>query len=115
MRQCDVPALEPLTALLRLQLQLQQLQDPWLVHLLRLSMDLEKVGYTKHEHNAGLVGNLAQLVDVVPSRLLFRHVALDRDTANRMSRMAVDDVSQASDESVGSDAIIASSCRGSRG
>ncbi|KAH9062530.1 hypothetical protein EDB83DRAFT_2552026 [Lactarius deliciosus] len=74
-----------------------------------------QVGNIKHEHNVGLVGNLAQLVDVVPSRLLFHHVALDRDTANRMSRMAVDDVSHASDESVGSDAIIASSCRGSRG
>ncbi|KAH9160116.1 hypothetical protein EDB89DRAFT_2236137 [Lactarius sanguifluus] len=74
-----------------------------------------QVVHIKHEHNVGLVGNLVQPTDVVPSRLLFRHVALDRDTANRMSCMAMVDVSHASDESVGSGAIIASLCRGSRG
>ncbi|KAH9023616.1 hypothetical protein EDB85DRAFT_2277835 [Lactarius pseudohatsudake] len=85
------------------------------VHLLHLSKNLEKVVYIKHEYNVGLVSNLAQLVDVVPPRLLFHLAAPDRDTANRMSSMAVVDVSHASDESVGLDAIIASLRRGSRG
>ncbi|KAH9015559.1 hypothetical protein EDB84DRAFT_1679883 [Lactarius hengduanensis] len=74
-----------------------------------------QVVYIKHEYNVGLVSNLAQLVDVVPPRLLFHLAAPDRDTANRMSSMAVVDVSHASDESVGLDAIIASLRRGSRG
>ncbi|KAH9013362.1 hypothetical protein EDB85DRAFT_2280924 [Lactarius pseudohatsudake] len=126
----------------------------WLVHLLHLSKNLEKVGgwrqttthhfdeheheplssvsqlrissstswrgpsqvvHIKHEHNVGLVGNLAQLVDVVPPRLLFHLATPNRDTANRMLCMAVVDVSHASDESVGSGAVIASLCRGSRG
>ncbi|KAH9158887.1 hypothetical protein EDB89DRAFT_2085213 [Lactarius sanguifluus] len=74
-----------------------------------------KVVYIKHEHNVGLVGNLMQLADVVPPRPLGHLAAPDRDTAKRMSRMAVDDVSHVGDENVGSDTIIASSFPGSRG
>ncbi|KAH9014108.1 hypothetical protein EDB85DRAFT_2157630 [Lactarius pseudohatsudake] len=74
-----------------------------------------QVVHIKHEHNVGLVANLVQLADVVPPRLLFHLAAPDRDIANRMSCMAVVDVSHASGESVASGAIIASSCRGSRG
>ncbi|KAH9021797.1 hypothetical protein EDB85DRAFT_1999333, partial [Lactarius pseudohatsudake] len=73
-----------------------------------------QVVHIKHEHNVGLVGNLAQLADVVSTRLLFHLAAPDRDTANGMSCMAVVDVSHASDGSVGLDAIIASLRRGSR-
>ncbi|KAH9012406.1 hypothetical protein EDB83DRAFT_2556920 [Lactarius deliciosus] len=74
-----------------------------------------QVVYIKHKHSVGLVGNLAELADVVPPRLLFHLAIPDRDTAKRISCMAVVDVSYASDESVGSGAIIASLYRGSRG
>jgi len=70
----------------------------------------------KHEqNNVGLVDDLVQRADVVPPQLLFHIVALDRCLLHHSGRDVADAVSHASDESVSSDAIIASSCGGSRG
>ncbi|KAH9165321.1 hypothetical protein EDB89DRAFT_1911497 [Lactarius sanguifluus] len=128
MRQCNVSTLEPLTALLEKVRGWRQTtthhfyeheHEPLFLCLATASSTSwrgpSQVVHIKHEQNVGLVGNLAQLAYVVPTRLLFHLAAPDRDTAERISCMAVVDVSHASDESVGSGAIIASLCRGSRG
>ncbi len=65
--------------------------------------------------NVGLVDDLVQRADVVPPQLLFHIVAPDRCLLHHSGRDVADTVSHASDESVGTDAIIASSCGGSRG